>query len=52
MESSNITNFPEMKQVTADQKTIIEEQIQEDISIGIRQYKQLNEEQKKLLIPY
>jgi len=49
MEGSNITNFPEMEQVTAEQETNIEEQIQEDISIGIQQYEQLNVEQKKIV---
>jgi len=49
MEGSNITNFSEMEQVTTEQETIIEEQIQEDISIGIRQYQQLNVEQKKIV---
>jgi len=31
MEKSNITNFPEMKQVTSEQERNNEEQIQEDI---------------------
>jgi len=49
MEGSNITNFPEMEQLTMEQETNIEEQIQEDISIGIRQYEQLNVEQKEIV---
>jgi len=49
MEGSNLTNFPEME-TRKQQRTNNEEQIQEDISIGIRQYEQSNLT-KKMLTP-
>ncbi|XP_011685465.1 PREDICTED: uncharacterized protein LOC105448515 [Wasmannia auropunctata] len=48
-EGSNIANFPEMEQVTEEQETDNEEQIQEDTSIGVRQYEQLNVKQKEIV---
>ncbi|XP_011859489.1 PREDICTED: ATP-dependent DNA helicase RRM3-like [Vollenhovia emeryi] len=48
-EGSNIVNFPEMEQVIEEQEIDDEEQIQEDLSIGVRQYGQLNIEQKEIV---
>lgn len=47
MEGSNIANFPEMEQETEEQTE--DEQIEEDTSIGTRQYDQLNIEQKEIV---
>jgi len=49
MEGSNITNFPEMEQEIKEQKIDNKEQIEEDISTGMRQYEQLNIEQKEIV---
>ncbi|XP_011872670.1 PREDICTED: uncharacterized protein LOC105564699, partial [Vollenhovia emeryi] len=49
MEGSNIANFPEMEQISETQEINDEEQIQEDTTIGMRQYGQLNIEQKVIV---
>jgi len=48
-EGSNIANFPEMEQEIEEQEINNEEQIEEDTSIGMRQYEQLNTEQKEIV---
>jgi len=47
-EGLNINNFPEMEQIIEEQEINDKEQI-EDTSIGMRQYEQLNAEQKQII---
>jgi len=49
MEGSNIANFPELEQEIIEQEINNEEQIEEDTSIGMQQYEQLNIEQKEIV---
>ncbi|XP_029172378.1 uncharacterized protein LOC114941527 [Nylanderia fulva] len=48
-EGSNIANFPEIEQEIEEHEINDEEQIEEDTSIGMRQYEQLNTEQKEIV---